>query len=386
MHRSLANDEEVNTIIRPNKRQIALYILKWFGSALLFGIVTFFIFVGIDFNPQVSLKERFTRPPPDLGPLTPWCFEHYIPEKSLNLHYGIIPSVPVIEDHTCYEYAALLKANSTPVKPALFHTYWSSKSGSFSKDQVASLRSFIATQPDTSRLYVWINLKDYSTLEKSALWKSISSDRIEVQVIEEQEQQLIQNTPLSTSWQLQHPTKQQKDLLRLVTLNYFGGVWFDLEVFFVRDMSPLLNQEWLSQGHCLETPFSSTSGSRFEGVFLHFFKQSPYLCEMMNEAHIQLSESGSLSKLSSLGPELYARVYHRLINHRMQTWAVLPWCFTDPSQCLSKNSLPSVFRNTKFDEKMLSSVFAFHWHTSWTSSPGSIYHYLVDQHRKLVSW
>ncbi|CAO3656359.1 unnamed protein product [Mucor hiemalis] len=324
---------------------------------------------------------------PDSGPLSSTCFTNYVPEESLNQPYGIIPSVPVIEDHTCYEYAALLKSNSTPAsnKSVIYHTFWSSRFTSFSEDQVASLRSFVATQPTTSKLYLWISAEDHAVLEQSKLWKGISTPRIDIKLIDSEAQNLLHETPLASSWHLQN-INQAKDLLRLATLYRYGGVWFDLEVLFVRDMTPLLGQEWLSQAHCLESSYSSTSGSRYEGVFLHFFKESPYLCEMMTEANTQLIQSSNLSVLPSLGAHLYARIYHRLLEHRIQTWAVLPWCFTDPSQCVSTNSLPSIFRNANFDNTMLSSVFAFHWHKSWTSSPGSIYKFLVNEHKERVSW
>lgn len=380
-------DEEEVTTIRPNQRQILIVVLKWIGTALAVGVLLFFTLFGIDFNPHVSLKAPFASTRPSSGALSSTCFANYVPEESLNQPYGIIPSVPVIEEHTCYEYAALLKSNSTPPLPSvIYHTFWSSRFTSFSDDQVASLRSFIATQSSSATLYLWISAEDHAVLKQSKSWQTISTPhRIDIKIIDSETESLIHDTPLASSWQL-HNINEIKHLLRLATLYRYGGVWFDLEVLFLRDMAPLLGQEWLSQAHCLESSYSSTSGSRYEGVFLHFFKGSPYLCEMMTEANAQLTHTSPLHQLPSLGSHLYARIYHRLLEHRMQTWAVLPWCFTDPSQCLAKNSLPSVFRNARFDNNMLSSVFAYHWHKSWTSSPGSIYKFLVSQHKESVAW
>lgn len=354
-----------DTKIQPNARQVTFIVLKWSTMLIILVIITFFTIFGIDFNPHVSLKESFSPPTPGPGPLLSSCFQDYTPETSPNKHFGIIPSVPVVEGDVCYDYASLVK----PIKDiaTIYHTFWSSKTNRFSENELAILRSFIATQSPGSIIYLWISSNDKHALEK---W--IHSDRIQVRIINNE---LIENTPLTEfSWLSQH--QEQHNLLRLVTLYKFGGVWFDLNVLFVRDMSPLLSQEWVSQSNCLDKSIS-------KGSFLHFFKSSPYLCEMMAEANQQLKGQG---QLKSLGPDLYARVFSRLLKHKIQTWTMLPWCYTDPSQCLKSNSLPSAFDHGDFDKNKLSKVFAYSWHKSWNASPGSIFKYLVNQHKQVVSW
>ncbi|KAG2205986.1 hypothetical protein INT47_005304 [Mucor saturninus] len=352
------------TTIRPNAKQVTVKVLKWSAMAIMLGIITFFTLFGIDFNPHVSLRESFSPPRAEPGPLVSSCFQDYTPEKSENQHFGIIPSVPVVEGDVCYNYASLLK----PVKniATIYHTFWSSKTR-FTEKELAILRSFIATQPSDSYLYLWVALYDEKKLEK---W--IHDDRIQVKVISND---LIEGTPFTeNSWLSQH--QEQSNLLRLATLYKFGGLWFDFNVLFVRDMSPLLSQEWISQSNCLDNTIS-------KGSFLHFFKSSPYVCEMIAEANQQLK---SHTQLRSLGSDLYSLIFSRLLKHKIQTWAMLPWCYTDPSQCLKSNSLPNAFDNSDFDKSKLSKVFAYTWHRSWNSSPGSIFKYLVKQHKQNISW
>ncbi|GAA5807207.1 hypothetical protein MFLAVUS_000562 [Mucor flavus] len=346
------------TLIRPNLRQVAFIVLKWVSLITVLGLILFFTLFGIDLNLHVTLREPFSPMKHDPESLLSNCFKDYIPESSLSQHFGIIPSIPVIDDNLCYDFVSLIKP--TKNLTAIFHTFWTGKTRSFSDIELATLRSFIATQSLESVIYVWTTSNDQDSLKP---W--IHDDRIQMQVIDNHE--LIQNTPLTdSSWLINH------QLLKFAALYKFGGVWFDLNTLFIRNMSPLLSQEWVSQSNCLETyP---------KGFFLHFFKNSPYLCEIMTEANNQLISRQSLAL------DLYKTVFHRLLKLGIKTWSVLPWCYTDPSQCLKSNSLPSAFDRSEFDINKLNRVFAYHLHRSWNSSPGTIFKYLVNQHKKIVSW
>lgn len=351
-------------LIRPNLRQVTFIVLKWTALIAILGLVLFFTLFGIDLNLHVTLRKPFSVSRPDPGPLLSNCFKDYIPESNQH-HYGIIPSIPLIEDSLCFDFASLIKPTQNIT--TLYHTF--STSNEFSDIELAALRSFIATQPSESILYVWVTPNHHDALKK---W--IQDDRIQLQVMDPEE--LIRNTPLTTDINglIKH------ELHKFAILYKFGGVWFDLDSLFIRNMSPLLSQEWLSQSSCFE------QNSKSKSAFLHFFKNSPYLCEIMMEANHQLNDTRST--LSSLD-YIYSTVFHRLLKLKIQTWAVIPWCYTDPSQCLKSNSLPSAFDRGEFDSKKLNKVFAYHLHTSWKlhpPAPGSIIHYLVNQHKQLVHW
>ncbi|KAI8359137.1 hypothetical protein BD560DRAFT_315887, partial [Blakeslea trispora] len=245
-------------------------------------------------------------------------------------HFGIIPSVPVKEADTCFDYAKLMQ----PLKQTedtLFHTWWSSDiTSEWTQNQLVTLRSFIATQPLNSRLYLWTTPQDQIRLKTSL---PQLHDRIE-----------LKTTDL-LSFKRQPHANHLLSMVKLTSLYEYGGVWMDLDVLLVRDLSPLLHQEWLSQSDCFESStLVHTVDARFKGALMHFFAGSPYLCEMLTVANEELEGSvNGLRPLASLGPHLYERVYYRMLEHQITPWAVLPWCFTDPSQCTRKNSINSLF-------------------------------------------
>ncbi|KAG1500398.1 hypothetical protein G6F47_001768 [Rhizopus delemar] len=237
-------------------------------------------------------------------------------------HASIIPSI--IEHDTCFEFASLIHTSNKTVATT-FHTHWASKT--FSEQQLNTIRSFLYTQPPSSKLIVWIF--DEGPLKQSKYWQAISSDnRVQLRMIDN-------NDDLTR-------IKSNKDLLRLTILYRYGGVWFDLDVLFIRDLSPLLDREWMSQGSC--------------------FENSHYLCEMISTA--------------SITNNIYSRVYDRYLTHGIKPWAILPWCYADPSQC--DTGMPGAFQSVTFDKNKLSNAFVYRLHPSWWQfSYGSVYKYLV---------
>ncbi|KAL9539865.1 hypothetical protein MBANPS3_010016 [Mucor bainieri] len=352
---------------------------------------------GCHHHPQVGgrgypLRDYLASARPASGPLSSTCFKSdYTPSSP---HYGIIPSVPVKEDDVCFDYAGLIHSSTSntnitsPISPVIFHTYWSTHMTShLTENQVASLRSFAATQPPQHTLFLWISAQDRSSLLKSdSVWHTVKSPNIQLKIIEDESTALLQHTTLRALEE-----KHMQELLRLVSLYLYGGVWFNLDVLLVRDLSPLLHLEWLTQATCFElSQFASAStvDSRFQGALMHFFAGSPYICEMLSVASDELNGAvNGLKPLKSLGSDLYARVFHRVLKARITPWAVLPWCFTDPSQCKTSNALPSAFDHVKsFNVDHVNRIFAYHWHEKWKSSPGSIFKYLVDQHKQITAW
>ncbi|KAI8647848.1 hypothetical protein BD408DRAFT_334187 [Parasitella parasitica] len=378
---------QVSTRVRPNKKQLAIAILKWVLIAAICGTVTFFTVFGIDFNSRITPRDYLASARAASGPLSSTCFRSN--DAPHNQHFGIIPSVPVKEDDVCFDYAGLIKPqNSNATTPTIYHTYWSTQMTRYlTENQLAALRSFAATQPPQHTLYFWIASQDKPDLLKSdSLWHSVKSPNIQLKIIEDESNELLESTPLTTL-----DVRHLQQVLRLVSLYSFGGVWFNLDVLFVRDLSPLLHLEWLTQATCFElSQFASASAvdSRFSGALMHFFPKSPYLCEMLNVASDELNGTvNGLKPLKSLGPDLYARVFHRVLKHRITPWAVLPWCFTDPSQCQSSNALPGVFDNIReFNVDHLTKIFAYHWHEKWNASPGTIFKHLVEQQKRYTIW
>ncbi|KAI9243234.1 hypothetical protein BY458DRAFT_448406, partial [Sporodiniella umbellata] len=140
------------------------------------------------------------------------------------------------------------------------------------------------------------------------------------------------------------------NVVRVATLYRHGGVWFDLNVLFLKDLSPLLDREWMAQGNCLEAkPY------RFTGSLMHFYQGSQYLCEIISSGDPTFS--------------LFSRIYDRYIRNHVRPWVILPWCYTDPSQCGAPGS--------KFDEEKLN-AFTYNLRPVWWGlTYGSVYKRVV---------
>jgi hypothetical protein len=79
------------------------------------------------------------------------------------------------------------------------------------------------------------------------------------------------------------------------------------------------------------------------------------------------------------GAELYHRIYRTLLRNGIKPWSTLPWCFTDPTQCKSSNSLPSPLEQADFSPLRLRQTFAVHFPApKKQSDSGSIYKYLQE--------
>jgi hypothetical protein len=168
------------------------------------------------------------------------------------------------------------------------------------------------------------------------------------------------------------------DLIRLLVIYKYGGMWFDMDSLFIRDMAPLFEREWLQQWDCF-----LPDGFPFNGAFMRFNKHSPYLCEMLTEM-----ARGPLPRPNTIdwGGYMYYRVYRRLLHNGIRPWSVLPWCFTDSNVCKPSNSMPNAFVEADFDEKRLLQTFAYHWHNQWKKEPGSLFRFLENRHKDALGW
>lgn len=398
--------------VKMNKRMVYNFVKLGILTAIVVAI-SFFVLCRLEVNAHVYVRSWFSPPQPlVIEPLSN-CFKD-VPKDSPyyqgngKFTANIVPGLPVWEAHTCYDFAALF----TPQRYRFdgdqrFHTYWTSNiTKNFEEKQVATLRSFAATQNANHTLTVWIPAEDEAKLATSKAWVHLTQsqkkrDQITYKVI--QPDILTKDTaiePFVDDWResvgLGNDGKGRDDLLRMLVLYRHGGVWFDLDTMFVRDISPLLEHEWIAQGSCSTGMF----GNPFTGALFHFKQNSPYVCEILEgasdlfKARKQVENQDSelpAKRYLVKGPEifgskLYYRIYRRVLHHGIKPWSILPWCFTDPSQCRRTNSLPSLFKNTQFDENRVRQTFAYHWREKWTAVPGTIFKFLDTLHSRKTNW
>lgn len=173
-------------------------------------------------------------------------------------HSEVHPGVPMRLGMDCYNFAGSIKSfDDTPetwIPPeerTQYHTYWRTDLAGFGERQEWMLKSFFATQNvHTSRLILWSNgdLGGNSILQK---WLSIFPDAFTLKVVNYEE--LAKGTELEGHELLR--VKDTKawidgDLVRLLVMWAYGGVWVDMDSLLTRDLSPLLEHEFVTQWDC----------------------------------------------------------------------------------------------------------------------------------------
>lgn len=162
----------------------------------------------------------------------------------------------------CYDFAGTIRAEpkTTPSHPVPlekrihFHSYWRTDLAPFGERQEWMLKSFFATQDVSStRFILWSNgdLRDNPILNK---YVDTYPEAFALRIVDIQE--LAKGTTLEGSTLLQ--SKDSKawidgDLVRLLLLWAYGGVWIDMDSLLTRDLAPLLEHEFLTQWDCYGT-------------------------------------------------------------------------------------------------------------------------------------
>jgi hypothetical protein len=163
----------------------------------------------------------------------------------------------------CYDFAGTLQPD--PLQDLLpdqervnFHTYWRVDLAPFSERQEWMLKSFFATQNlNRVKLILWSN-GDLSENQVLAKWLDRFPDAFELK--EAQIQKLAVGTELEGSKLLRINDEKawvDGDLIRLLVIWNYGGVWVDMDSLLTRDLSPLLEHEFVTQWDCYGASFGS---------------------------------------------------------------------------------------------------------------------------------
>jgi len=123
------------------------------------------------------------------------------------------------------------------------HCYWF---GSIGRKQVFSIKSFLCTQNmGTSKVILWLDvINGYADYKRNIYLKQIL-DLIEVRMYDPIEE--IKGTiweDHSEIADVKYNLPQRSDAFRYLILNKYGGLYFDLDVLFLKDLGGLLNTEF----------------------------------------------------------------------------------------------------------------------------------------------
>lgn len=158
----------------------------------------------------------------------------------------------------CYDFAGTIQTDTQFTDLGKdrvnFHTYWRKDLATFSERQEWLLKSFFSTQDlRRTKLIMWSNgdLRGNRVLMK---WIRRFPDSFELRVADVP--QLSRGTELEGSHLLKITDEKawvDGDLIRLLVLWAFGGVWVDMDSLLTRDMSPLFEHEFVTQWDCYGT-------------------------------------------------------------------------------------------------------------------------------------
>ncbi|KAI9507906.1 glycosyltransferase family 32 protein [Russula earlei] len=324
----------------------------------------------------------------EIEPVTPLrgCFE---PDQVSPLYnvserlYGprlteVHAGMPMRLGLDCYDFAGTIRAVAPSAlapdrRPRVnFHTYWRTDLAPFSERQVFTLKSFFATQNRHSRLIMWSN-GDLSTNALLASYVARYPGAFELRVADVRE--LSKGTPLENSPLLTRNDEKawlDGDLIRLLVIWKDGGVWVDMDTLLTRDLTPLLEHEFVTQWDCYDKIYQPLNGA-----LMHFRQHSPYLCEAF---HLMTTSSPPRPSSTDWGSVLYHRLWRRLVAGGVPPFKILPFCFSDGLVCRLDNRLPDPFDPDPSDghwtggltradggglDRKLGKVFAVHLHNRW---------------------
>ncbi|KZT37447.1 hypothetical protein SISSUDRAFT_987638 [Sistotremastrum suecicum HHB10207 ss-3] len=246
----------------------------------------------------------------------------------------------------CYDFAATVQPSeadrawdgegSEGYGKTNYHAYWRADLVPFGERQEWMIKSFFATQ-DLSRsvLILWSN-GDLRSNPFISSWLSRFPQSFQLRIVNVDA--LSSGTALEQS-----PLIHQKDskawvdgdLVRLLVIWAFGGVWVDMDSLLTRDLRPLLEHEFFTQWDCYDKPYTP-----FNGALMHFEQHSPYLCEAFN---IIASSPPPRHGSVDWGTLLYTKLWRRLVAGGIPPFKILPFCFSDGRSCRLDNRLPDPF-------------------------------------------
>jgi len=246
-----------------------------------------------------------------------------------------------------------------PEEKVNFHIYTEVKN----KKELMIIKSFLATQNlEKCNLIVWsdYNIEDNPLIQP---YKKYLDMRIWNPVLE------AEGTILEGRYDVllakDHKHYLQSDLLRIIALHKYGGVWADMDIILLRDFVPLFGQEYMYMWGS-ETDFARMGAC---ATVLSLNKGSQFSLELMK----QISITPPIPATCCWGKDMFAPLYRRY------KYPVLPSTFFNTEWCINKKypgysnkiqkswfeDAPKPENDTREganDNYLFKEAFAWHWH------------------------
>lgn len=258
-----------------------------------------------------------------------------------------------------------------PESLTYFHVYTEVRN----EKELVAIESFLATQNlEKCKLIVWSDY-DISNNQLIAPYKKFLDLRVYDPIKE------ASSTPLQGHTQLLAAKDSkyylQSDLLRIMALYKYGGVWFDMDVLLLRDFLPILDQEYMYMWGS-ETDFKNQGAC---ATVLSLKPQSEFASDMIEELKITPIRPAS----TCWGKDMFANMYKK------KPFNVLPSAFFNTEWCINSKyeGVGTFIENCWFekpcDDKFLFlEAFSWHWHNSSHKNKRTVENSKFDKLTKII--
>ncbi|KAK0437784.1 hypothetical protein EV421DRAFT_1973198 [Armillaria borealis] len=211
----------------------------------------------------------------------------------------------------CYDLAGMIWTDRNTHVPDVhvpsneqtqYRTYWHVDLAAFGSQQEYMLKSYFTTQNiHTSCLILWSN-GDLSSNEILAGYLQHYPDAFAFKIVNIPT--LAIGTELEGSELLCHKDEKawiDSNLIHLLLLWNYGGVWVDMDSLLMQDLNPLLKHKFVTQWDCYYKAYQP-----FNGALMCFHQHSPYICEAF---HIMATRTAPCADSTDWGSMLYFKLW-----------------------------------------------------------------------------
>jgi hypothetical protein len=254
----------------------------------------------------------------------------------------------------CLNFLAQIKNKDFeyPSEKINFHIY-----SEFRTDkEIVSLMSFFATQNlEKTKVIVW---SDYDIRNEPRIQRF--KDLVDFRVWDAKSEAV--GTPIEKELRMFKAADEkhylQSDLLRLLALYKYGGVWIDMDIVLLRDFKPLLDQEYMYMWGS-ETDFKNQGAC---ATVLSLKKESEFSIKLLEEA----TKMPIIPNSTCWGKDMFAQLYrHYNFNIMPASFFNIEWCINKHTPGLGDHIEAGWFKSRSDNKKfMFLDSFAWHWHNS----------------------
>jgi hypothetical protein len=239
--------------------------------------------------------------------------------------------------------------NSDKKEKTNIHYYWRVPREFGYKQQSAIISSIVNHDLDKVKIILWSNID-----LKSNLYFQEINQYVENRLWDPEKE--AEGTPLENSHIFKNTIDDSLcwlggDLFRLLCLYKYGGVYSDVDVLFLRDITPLTSTEFMYQWG---TSGVSHNESRLEinGAIMHLNKGSELATQLIK----QLEVIPPLPNTNMWGKDLYQQV-----RSKNKNWNIFPCAWFNTEWVTTElNSFKKVDDTPLYD-----GAFTWHWHNKW---------------------